>query len=118
MRTTKAKPAWRRTWVIGLALLSFVLPMVAGFLRQEPAVPFADPARVSYYRQTVTALVLGIACAVGTFGTFVGTRALLPAWVRWLSVGLASLGVLISAYLLWSLIGTCGPGVIWGRCTP
>ena len=115
MHTTEAKFGWQRGWVIGLALFSLVLPVVAVFLRNEPALPFADPARVSYYRQTVAALGPGLACAAGTF---IGTRALRPAQLRWLSVVLASLGVLISAYLLLALIGTCGAGVIWRVCQP
>ena len=115
MHATEAKFGWQRGWVISLALLSLVVPVAAGFLRNEPMVPFADPARVSYYRQTVAALVLGLVCAAGTF---VGIRALRPAGVRWLSVVLASLGVLLSAYLLSALIGTCGVGVIWGACQP
>lgn len=109
------KPTWQRGWVIGLALLSLVVPVAAGFLRSEPMVPFADPARLSYYRQTVAALGLGIVFAIGTFMT---NRALRPAWFRWLSVVLASLGVLISAYLLLGLIGTCGVGVIGGSRNP
>ncbi len=70
---------------------------------------------LSDYRPMVAALVLAIACAVGAF---VSNRGLGPAWVRRLSVGLASLGMLLSAYLLWVLIGTCGAGVIVGSCNP
>ena len=115
MRTTGASHPWRRGWVIGLALLSLVVPVATVFLRSEPAVPFADPARLSYYRQTVIALVVGLACAAGAFA---GIRAVPASGLRWLSVALASLGVLISAYLLWALIGTCGLGVLGGACNP
>lgn len=115
MNTPQLNHTWQRGWVIGLALLSLVVPVVAGWLRDEPAVPFADPARVSYYRQTVAALAFGLICAVGTF---VASRTLAPAWFRWLTVLMASLGVLISVFLLWALIGTCGLAVVWGSCTP
>ena len=115
MHTSEARFGWQRGWVIGLALLSLVVPVVAGVLRNEPTVPFADPARLSYYRQTVVALVLGLACAAGAF---VGIRTVPASGVRWLSVALAGLGVLISAYLLFALIGTCGVGVLGGACNP
>ncbi len=106
---------WRRGWVIGAGLLSLVVPVTAIMLQQEPAAPFGDPARLSYYRQTVGALVLGIAFAVGAF---VGTRARMPGWSRGLSLVLATLGLLISAYLLMTLIGSCGVGVLAGSCNP
>ncbi len=115
MYTTKAKLGWQCGWVIGLALVSLVVPLATGILRQEPVAPFADPAHLSYYRQTVVALVLGLVCAVGAL---VGTRALMAAWLRWLSVVLASGGVLISGYLLWTLIGSCGVQVLWTSCHP
>ena len=115
MYTTGDNHPWRRGWVIGLALLSIAVPVATVVLRNEPAVPFTDPARLSYYRQTVAALVVGLACAVGAF---VGNRTVAAARVRWLSAALASLGVLISAYLLWALIGTCGLGVLVGACNP
>ncbi len=115
MRTTGASHPWRGGWVIGLALLSLVMPVVAGFLRNEPLVPFADPARVSYYRQTVAALVVGLACAAGAFA---GIRRTPAPGIRRLSVTLASLGALLSAYLLWVLIGTCGLAVLGGSCQP
>jgi hypothetical protein len=115
MHTPEAKRPWQRGWVIGLALLSLLVPVAAFFLRQEPAGPFTDPAHVSYYCQTVAAMIFGMACAAGAF---VGTRALTPAWLRWLSLILAGLGLLISAYVLVALIGTCGGQVFWGVCAP
>ncbi len=115
MNTNEARFAWQRGAVIGLALLSLVVPVTAGFLRQEPVAPFADPARLSYYRQTVAALILGLVCAAGAF---VGTRAVPVAGLRRLNVGLASGGMLLSAYLLWILIGSCGTQVLWGTCHP
>ncbi len=114
MNVLESKP-WQRGWVIGLALLSLLVPVAAGYLRTEPLVPFADPARLSYYRQTVVALVVGLACAAGAFA---GIRTVPAAGGRRLSVALASLGVLISVYLLWALIGTCGLGVLGGACNP
>jgi hypothetical protein len=115
MHTPEAKRTWQPGWVLGLALLSLVVPVAAVFLGQEPTGPFTDPAHVSYYRRTVAALVLRITCAAGAF---VGNRVLTPAWLRWLSGMVATLGVLISAYWLWVLIGMCGSQVIWGVCTP
>ncbi len=115
MRTTGANHPWRRGWVLGLALLSLAVPLVAIFLRSEPLVPFDDPARLSYYRQTVVAVALALAAAVAAF---VGQRTLAPASIRLLSVLLASLGLLVGAFLLWTLIGTCGLQVIWGQCNP
>ncbi len=115
METHETRFPGQYSWVIGLALLSLLVPLAAIGLRNEPRVPFADPARVSYYRQTVAALVLGIACAVGAF---IGTRRLMPASLRWLGVGLATLGLLISAYLIATLMGTCGPQVVLGQCNP
>ena len=115
MYTTGANHPWRRGWVLGLALLSLAVPLAAVFLRSEPLVPFGDPARLSYYRQTVIALALALAAAVAAF---VGQRTLTPVWARQLSVVLASLGLLIGVYLLWTLIGTCGVAVLWGNCNP
>ena len=115
MRTTGANHPWRRGWVLGLALLSLVVPLAAVFLRSEPLVPFDDPARLSYYRQTVVAVALALAAAGAAF---VGQRTLAPACARLVSVILASLGLLVGAFLLWTLIGTCGLQVIWGQCNP
>ena len=77
--------------------------------------PFGDPARMSYYRQTTAALVLGFAAAGGALA---GGRALQPAWLRLTSIVLAILGLLLGAYLLLGLIGSCGAPVLWGVCQP
>jgi hypothetical protein len=84
----------RGTTLPSLALLSLVLPVV----------PFAEPARVSDYRQTTAAFIAGLAW---DGGAFVGMPVPPPVSFRWLSVVLAILGTLFSAYLLWALIGTC-----------
>ena len=115
MYTRGANHPWRRGWVLGVALLSLAVPLAAVFLRSEPLVAFGDPARLSYYRQTVIAIALALAAAVAAF---VGQRTLTPVWARQLSVVLASLGLLIGVYLLWTLIGTCGVPVLWGNCSP
>ncbi len=99
MHATDVKRTWQRGGMLGLAVLSLVVPLVA----------------IVLHRQTVSTLVLGMACAVGAF---VGIRWLTPAWVRRLSIVLATLGLLISAYLLWVQIGLCGPSVLWGACRP
>lgn len=115
MSTPDAPFGWRRGWVIGLALLSLVVPVAAAFFRSEPLVPFADPARLSYYRQLVVALVVGLACALGAFA---GARTMPATGSRRLTMGLVSGGMLLSVYLLWVLIGSCGVQVIWGSCQP
>jgi hypothetical protein len=115
MQTLEAKRPWQPGWALVLAVLSLLVPVAAIFLRPEPAVPFAHPDHVSYYRQTVAALIFGMTCAAGAL---VGIRVLTRTWLSWLSVVLAILGLLISAYLLVALIGTCGGQVLWGMCTP
>ena len=115
MHAGEAKFGWQHGGVIALALLSLVLPVAAVVPVRRVAVPFMDPAGVNDYRLTVAALILGLVCAAGAF---IGTRALRPAGMRWLSVGVATLGLLLSAYLLFTLIGTCGAGAITGMCNP
>ena len=115
MATRKAKFGWQHGWLISLALLSLVVPVVAVFFRNEPLVPFADPARLSYYRQMVVAIVVGLACALGAFA---GARTMPASRSRRLSMGLVSGGMLLSVYVLWVLVGSCGVQVIWGSCQP
>ncbi len=115
MSTPDAPFAGRRGWVVALALLSLVVPVVAVFVRSEPLVPFGDPVRVSSYRQLLLALVLGVTCALGAFA---GSLALPTSGSRRLSVGLGSGSLLLCAYLLWTLIGSCGVQVIWGSSQP
>ncbi len=114
MSTPDAPFAWRRNWVIGLALLSLVVPL-AVVVPSESLVPFADPARLSSYRQMVVALVIGLVCALGAFA---GARSMPASGSRWLTMALASGGMLLSVYLLWVLIGSCGLQVIWASCQP
>ena len=99
MHATETKRIWKRGGAIGLPLLSLTVPLAAILL----------------HRQTVLMVVLGIGCAVGAFAC---ARWLTPAWIRRLSMALASLGLLISAYLLWVQIGLCGSGILWGACRP
>jgi hypothetical protein len=111
----ETKHLWRCGWVATAAMLSVALPVLFVFLRQEPAGPFEDPARMSYYRQAIVVLVLGLVAAGGALA---GSRALQPAWLRWLSVVVAILGVLVGAFLLLGLIGSCGAPILWGVCRP
>ncbi len=97
MHAPDVKRTWQRGGMIGLALLSLAVPIAAILLN----------------RQTVSILILGMACAVGAVA---GARWLTPTWVRRLSIVLATLGLLISAYVLWVQIGLCGTGVLWGTC--
>ena len=106
---------WRRGWLSALALLSLAVPVTAALLRSEPAVPSGDPARLSYYRQVIAAIGVGLVFAAAAF---VSQRAPTSALIRRTSIVLASLGLLTSMYLLWTLIGTCGLEVIWGQCNP
>src|SRR3712207_4862702 len=97
MSTPDAPFGWRRGWVIGLALLSLVVPVAAVFFRNEPLVPFADPARLTYYRQMVVALVVGLTCALCAFS---GARTMPASGSRRLVTALVSGGMLLSVYLL------------------
>ncbi len=115
MSTTDAPFGWRRGWIISLALLSLVIPAAAVFFRSEPLVAFTGPARLSYYRQMVVAIAVGLACALGAFA---GARTMPASRSRRLSMGLVSGGMLLSVYLLWVLVGSCGAQVIWGSCQP
>ena len=114
MDATHSTVPWRRGWVAGLAVASLILPMVAAF-SGDRAAQIGDAAFQADHRLTVAALILGIAAAASTL---VFNRWLTPAWLRWLSVGLATLGVMIAAYLLVALIGTCGFAVLGGACAP
>jgi hypothetical protein len=84
-----------------VALLSLAAPLAALALGRESAM--------------AGVLVFGL---VGAAAVFVGDRALTPAWLHLLNRVVASLGALISAYLLWSLVGTCGFQVLWSVCQP
>ena len=112
MDTRQSGSGWQRGWAGALALLSFILALVALIPLQVPA---TNTANEGGYGLTVAVLLLAIVCAVGALA---GNRRLLPAWVRWLSLILAGLGLLVSAYLLLVLIGTCGAGVLGGTCQP
>ncbi len=115
MVTRNDKFGWQRGWVLGLALLSLAIPVFAVFFRSEPLIPFADPARQSYYRQMLVALILGLACACGAF---VGARTTPASRNQRLTMGLVSVGLALSVYLLWTLIGSCGLQILSGTCLP
>jgi hypothetical protein len=115
MFTRNAKLGVQRGWVLGLALLSLAIPVFAVFFRSEPLIPFADPARQSYYRQMLVALILGLTCA---FGAYAGTRNGPSSGGRRLTMGLVSVGLVVSVYLLWTLVGSCGLQILSGACHP
>ncbi len=107
----------QRMWVVSLALLSLILPVLAIWPVKVTTAPFPSQTSQSGYRPVVVSLVLAIACALGALAQRApGTRGLLPTSVRWLSMVLATLGLLLSMYVLWTVIGTCGAGVIVARC--
>jgi len=87
--------------VVTVALLSLAAPLAALALGRESAM--------------AGMLVFGLACAAGVF---VADRALAPPWLRLLNRIAAIVGALISAYLLWSLVGACGAQVLWDVCHP
>jgi len=115
MYTPQAKLASKRIWVIGLGLLSLILPVTAIVPRQARPASFTNPANLSDYRMTVAALLLGLACGIGAL---VASRRVPAAGVRRLSVVLASAGLLLGAWLLWTLVGSCGAQVLWDACRP
>lgn len=99
MDTMNTRHGWQRGTVIGLAVLSCVVPVATIFLGPR----------------SVPAIFLGLAGAVAAF---IGARSLHSGSARTLSLILAILGVLIGAYVLWLQIGLCGIGVLGGRCEP
>ena len=100
--------------VLGVA--SLALPLVAFVAVEEPlGVPFDDPGRVAYYRQTVLALVLGV--ALGLAALLLGRRSLAKL-IKIPSIVLGTGGLVISLLLLLVLVGLCGPIVLWGLCKP
>ena len=100
--------------VLGLA--SLALPLVAFVAVEEPlGLPFYDPVRVAYYRQTVLALVLGV--ALGLAALLLGRKSLAKL-IKIPSIVSGTGGLAISLLLLLVLIGLCGPTVLWGLCKP
>ena len=102
-------------WIAGLAILSLGMPLLAVWLSRAASNILAQAVGATDYRAAVAALAVGVA---GGIVTLLGSRAVLPAWLRWAVVAMASVALLISAYLLWTLIGQCGLQVVWGVCRP
>ncbi len=115
MITRETKLGRLHGWGIGLSIMSLILPVAAIFPLRVSTSPGTSPAGTGDYRLTVVALVLGLAFGVGAS---IANSAPAPSWLRGLSVVLASLGMLLGGYLLVTLIGTCGLGVIGGVCRP
>lgn len=91
----------------------------AVFWRVEPlGIPFDAPEKVEYYRWT-TALIL-LAGPSGASAIVLGLQAKRRALAAlWVGVGalLAGGGGLEGAgFFLLTLIGLCGPSVLWGNC--
>lgn len=115
MNTRQASQVWQRVLVVGCALLSVAVPVVALFARQLPQPPLADLADQHSYQPLLGALALGVGCAVVAFTLI---RALTPPLLRYLSAGVASLGLLFVLYVLWALVGVCGIQIVLGVCRP
>lgn len=98
-----------------LGLISLALPLVAFFGLKEPGGPFDDPVRVAYYRQIVLASVLGV--VLGLAALRLGRRSP-PQLLKIPSIVLGAGGLVISLLLLLTLVGLCGPTVLWGLCRP
>lgn len=98
-----------------LALLSLLVPLGTQFIvARAPALGTA-PSAPPDYRATTSVLVLAMIAAGATLGS---SRLLTPAWLRWWCWIAASVGALLSGFLVWSLIGLCGLQVLWATCTP
>ncbi len=99
-----------------LGLLSLIIPFLPLFAFSEPVgITFDHPARVSYYLQTVLLLGFGIALGISAL---VWGRMMTPPWIRYLSGAFGVIGIAASTLFLVTLIGLCGPTVLWGYCQP
>jgi hypothetical protein len=85
-----------------LALLSFIVPLVIIVMSGDE-------------RGSLVALLLSIVCAVSAM---IINRGAAQSRLRWLNAAVATLGGLVGAYLVWTLIGSCGLQVIWNSCRP
>ena len=115
MDTTDVTFGWQRYGGIGLALMSLMLPAIVIIPRQASSAPITQAVQMNDYRLTVVALVLGLACGVGAVAS---SRRAGAAGMRWLRLTLASAGILLGAWLLRVLIGSCGAQVLWRACRP
>ncbi|MDO8484754.1 MAG: hypothetical protein Q7S35_07385, partial [Candidatus Limnocylindrales bacterium] len=92
------------------------LPLLAFIGVEEPlGVPFDHPSRVAYYRQTVLASVLGVVS--GSAAILLGRGSTAPPF-KLVVIGLGVAGTGVSSLLLLTLVGLCGPAVLWGSCNP
>ena len=98
-----------------LGLVSLALPLVVFFGLEEPGGPFDAPVRVAYYRQIVLAFVLGVVLGLATL--LLGRKSL-ALRLKIPSIVLGTGGLVISLILLLTLVGLCGPTVLWGLCNP
>lgn len=115
MHTATDTFGWRRNGAMGLALLSLILPIFASLPLNIASVSFTNSTQPHDARLTVVALLLGIISAIGAL---IATNGWRPLVVRRLTVAGAALGGLVSGYLMWTLIGSCGLQVIWDVCQP
>lgn len=100
---------------LGMALMSLALPVAALMPLPGRTTYGTATAPQNDYRLMVAALF--VALLLATVSILVSARVLQRS-VRWLVVGLATGGLLLSGYLLLGLIGTCGLGVLGGTCAP
>ena len=111
MNTLGRRPRWQRGWMLGLAGLSVLAPLTTVLGTRVTS----SVSSTQNYLLTVAVLVLGVAAAIIAL---LGSWAPMPAWSRWFTIGVAGLGLMGGAALLWSLIGLCGLQVLGGGCGP
>lgn len=100
---------------LGLAVLALVACALF-FTTTEPlGVPFRAQERISYYRQAAMLLVSAVVLAIASLVT---GRTALPLRLAYVTLALGGIGVAASGFLLLTLVGICGPTVLWGYCNP
>jgi hypothetical protein len=115
MYTSTKTFQWQRGGAITLALFSLIVPLSASVPRDIASAWLTSPVQPSDERLTIAAFLLGIVSAVGAV---IINRSLPTGWLSWVTLAVATLGGLITTFLVWSLIGSCGLQVVWDVCKP